>query len=439
MQGKHTKEFAHLAKEQPAVSSGGAAGSASAGDWLISAEEKARYDESFNQLGPTSDDVLTGKKARKVLLKTGLPQEVLGKIWELADIDSDGNLDRDEFAIAMHLIRSCMNGKQPPDALSPDLMPPSKRKGAGAGANAASSAVSSPSPKGHETPPKAADPPAAVPSKAEPAAARPPTKSTSSPSGVDDVDWIVTPKELKTYDDFFKTADKDKDGKVSGGEIMKIFLTSKLPKDVLAHVWNLVDMDDSGEINSEQFALAMHFIAQKVKGKDVPKKLAPNMVPPSLRGTRGAAGGGGGGDAPLAAAPEGGTAAEVRHARETNAQLKKDIEETNSQIEVETGDLSALQAEIKELRAEEKRLRAELKAGKDKLVEVLEQKRKAKADKAKIGGKISTLKASKAKVESGLKSAGYYDDVGTGASPSQGGGVDMETHGMSMEDYFGAS
>ena len=32
-------------------------------------------------------------------MNSGLPVETLGKIWELADIDKDGALDRDEFAV----------------------------------------------------------------------------------------------------------------------------------------------------------------------------------------------------------------------------------------------------------------------------------------------------------------------------------------------------
>lgn len=409
-QGKHTNDLAHLATD---------GGGADGGGWVITPEEKARYDESFNALGPTADDIITGKKARKVLMKTGLSQDVLGKIWELADIDSDGNLDRDEFAVAMHLIRSCIGGKPAPDTLPADHMPPSKR---GAAPTSAPAAVS--------TPPKAATPtPEPEPVQPTPVAAPTNDKLAKSTTRTGDTnDWIVTSKELKTYDDFFKTADKDKDGLVSGGDIMKIFLTSKLPKDELAHVWNLVDMDDLGEINSEQFALAMHFIAQKVKGNDIPRKLTPNMVPPSLRARfQGESASGG--------KAETGTAAELREARKTNDTLKNEIKATEAEIAQEGEDLSGMLAEIKQLRAEEKKLRAELKAGKDKLVEILDQKRKAKADKKKIEGKISTLSASKSKVEAGLKSAGYYDSAG--GSKAKPGAGDMDTHGMSMADYFG--
>eukprot|EP00037_Helgoeca_nana_P030451 m.376229 g.376229 ORF g.376229 m.376229 type:complete len:536 (-) comp28191_c0_seq2:3651-5258(-) len=437
--GKHTKALAHLVES---AKSAAGADAGDAGGWVIKADEKARYDESFDQLGPTDDDIITGKKARKVLMKTGLSQDVLGKIWELADIDSDGNLDRDEFAVAMHLIRSCMSGKDAPDTLPADLMPPSKRGGAGVRAasppaEAVVPPTKAPEPKAPE--PKATVKPAAAPAPKATPSAKP--ARASAATSAESHDWVVTAKELKTYDDFFKTADKDKDGLVSGGDIMKIFLTSKLPKDVLAHVWNLVDLDDSGEINSEQFALAMHFIAQKVKGSEIPKKLTANMVPPSLRSKFA---GGSADDGSAGAVGGGGNEAELREAQKTNSQLKDEIKATESEIKVETEDLSSMTAEIKELRADEKRLRAELKAGKDKLVEVLAQKRKAKADKKKIEGKISTLTASKSKVEAGLKSTGYYDTTGPKASSGGGSGNGagagsdpMETHGMSMADYFG--
>lgn len=40
-----------------------------------------------------------GKAARAVLMKTQLPNTTLVKIWDLSDIDKDGKLDREEFAV----------------------------------------------------------------------------------------------------------------------------------------------------------------------------------------------------------------------------------------------------------------------------------------------------------------------------------------------------
>ena len=64
---------------------------------------------------------------------------------------------------------------------------------------------------------------------------------------------------------------------------MKIFTSSKLPRNVLADVWSLCDSTNAGQLNVEQFALAMYLIANKVKGHDLPSALTPEMVPPSMR------------------------------------------------------------------------------------------------------------------------------------------------------------
>ena len=39
------------------------------------------------------------------MMGSKLPMPILGKIWDLSDIDRDGMLDRYEFTVAMHLVR----------------------------------------------------------------------------------------------------------------------------------------------------------------------------------------------------------------------------------------------------------------------------------------------------------------------------------------------
>ena len=38
----------------------------------------------------------------KVLLNSNLPVDVLGRVWDLSDIDADGLLDRDEFTVVRY-------------------------------------------------------------------------------------------------------------------------------------------------------------------------------------------------------------------------------------------------------------------------------------------------------------------------------------------------
>lgn len=43
---------------------------------------------------------------------------------DLADSDTDGRLNKDDFAVAMHLIKAALAGKEVPNALPSSLIPP---------------------------------------------------------------------------------------------------------------------------------------------------------------------------------------------------------------------------------------------------------------------------------------------------------------------------
>jgi epidermal growth factor receptor substrate 15 len=94
----------------------------------------------------------------------------------------------------------------------------------------------------------------------------------------------VTVEEKAKSDFTFNQLDTDHDGFVTGIECKDIFLQTGLSQIILANIWNLCDIGTTGKLNSEQFALAMHFVNKKLAtGLDVPHELLPEMVPPSLR------------------------------------------------------------------------------------------------------------------------------------------------------------
>ncbi|XP_064809278.1 intersectin-2-like isoform X2 [Oncorhynchus masou masou] len=98
--------------------------------WAISPEERNKHDKQFDTLSPTMGYV-SGERARKFFLQSGLPPSVLAEIWALADMGKDGKMDRLEFSISMKLIKLKLQGtpllstlpiimKQPPvPALNP--------------------------------------------------------------------------------------------------------------------------------------------------------------------------------------------------------------------------------------------------------------------------------------------------------------------------------
>ncbi|PWA27860.1 hypothetical protein CCH79_00000097 [Gambusia affinis] len=95
-------------------------------EWVV-ARDKPAYDEIFYTLSPVNGKV-TGANVKKEMVKSKLPNTVLGKIWKLADIDKDGMLDDEEFALANHLIKVKLEGHELPSELPAHLVPPSKRK-----------------------------------------------------------------------------------------------------------------------------------------------------------------------------------------------------------------------------------------------------------------------------------------------------------------------
>jgi epidermal growth factor receptor substrate 15 len=105
--------------------------SGSTGDWVIGPAEKAKYDSIYATLDRTNRGFITGDEALPFFSASKLPEEALAQIWDLADINSAAHLSRDEFAVAMYLIRQQQaktDGRDSlPATLPANLVPPSMR------------------------------------------------------------------------------------------------------------------------------------------------------------------------------------------------------------------------------------------------------------------------------------------------------------------------
>ncbi|XP_063997284.1 EH domain-containing protein 2-like [Pogoniulus pusillus] len=95
-------------------------------EWAVT-KDKAKYDEIFYGLAPLGGK-LSGSRAKGWMVSSNLPSSVLGRIWQLSDVDGDGMLDAEEFALAGHLIGAKLEGRGLPTDLPPRLVPPSKRR-----------------------------------------------------------------------------------------------------------------------------------------------------------------------------------------------------------------------------------------------------------------------------------------------------------------------
>ncbi|XP_050327625.1 epidermal growth factor receptor substrate 15-like 1 isoform X5 [Bactrocera neohumeralis] len=284
------------------------------GDWSISVIDRLKYEQLFETLKPING-MLPGNKVKGVLMDSKLPMDTLGKIWDLADQDKDGNLDKHEFIVAMHLVYQTLEKRTVPDVLPPELRKPNS--GGGPPPKPAPPIVSSNSATMPRAPsgegfgdggfvanfPKDIAPPPAIPPLpvAIPTMTRVPPVGASGvqsqplistdplipigapPSVTASADWVVSPAELKRFEITFRDSDRDKDGLVSGLEVKNVFIQSGVQQNCLAHIWALCDTNQSGKLTLEQFALAMWMVERKQKGIEPPQVLTANMVPPSMR------------------------------------------------------------------------------------------------------------------------------------------------------------
>ena len=97
--------------------------------------------------------------------------------------------------------------------------------------------------------------------------------------------WAIDERERSTYYTFFSKLDVQNRGQITGEQAVLFFSDSKLPEEVLASIWDLADVNSDGQLNRDEFAVAMHLIRQqRVKGAPpLPTTLPQNLIPPSMR------------------------------------------------------------------------------------------------------------------------------------------------------------
>ena len=230
----------------------------------------------------------SGLQAKRIFEQARLPIEVLERIWSLSDTQQAGALALPEFVVAMHLLTSYKNGamRALPTVLPPSLFDAASRlvqQRVSANPTLSQAKIGSlntatprhVSGQGVQQPQSPLRSPSTVPAPLS-------TQSTGS-------DWAISATNKAQFDSIFSDLDKANRGYISGEEAVRFFGNSKLPAEVLAQIWDLACIQSNGQLNRDEFAVAMYLIRQqriaRDGGKTLPTTLPPNLVPPSIRRT----------------------------------------------------------------------------------------------------------------------------------------------------------
>ena len=224
--------------------------------------------------------IVAGAIAKQIFDRAQLPNTILVQIWNLADTEQRGKLSCTEFIIAMHLLASYRAGalRSLPNNLPAGLYEAAARRGA-------------PPPRPVSGSRQGSDihPVPGISRQFSGASAAARTSSplarqsypVSTPGG--DA-WVINPQEKAQFDSQFEKLDASNQGFISGEQSVEYFSRSHLPEDDLATIWDLADITSTGQLNRDEFAVAMYLIRQQLAKKGpLPTALPPNLIPPSMR------------------------------------------------------------------------------------------------------------------------------------------------------------
>ncbi|KAL1344037.1 uncharacterized protein [Arachis hypogaea] len=91
---------------------------------------------------------------------------------------------------------------------------------------------------------------------------------------------MAAPPNMDQFEAYFRRADLDGDGRISGAEAVSFFMGSNLPKPVLAQVWNYADQAKTGFLGRNEFYNALRLVTVAQSKRD----LTPDIVKAALYG-----------------------------------------------------------------------------------------------------------------------------------------------------------
>uniref|UniRef100_A0A7N0UHU6 Uncharacterized protein n=1 Tax=Kalanchoe fedtschenkoi TaxID=63787 RepID=A0A7N0UHU6_KALFE len=106
---------------------------------------------------------------------------------------------------------------------------------------------------------------------------RPP--NVSGISSYSQTSWPkLTQSDIQKYTRVFVEVDTDRDGKIGGIQARDLFLSWRLPREILKQVWDLSDQDNDSMLSLKEFCIALYLMERFREGRPLPHALPNNIL-----------------------------------------------------------------------------------------------------------------------------------------------------------------